>query len=1336
MITHKRYRKLKRTAASFVLANLTLTSGPLYGIFAIPFPLSVSHEEIKASSVSVLSKESASDGNIWHDAAKSLSTEVAQNGDGNAFTSLNSAFFGTDTAVTPSASGAGEEAAVPATEDATSASTTSASVPDINDFATTTPSEDATATPSSDTSISGTPEVILQPQADVPDPSDSSSTSETASAFLEKLVAFATQPLTAEAQTPAASSSASTADSAPYLEYSDFSFDGKSDASTTEPSSLDLNVSLAGAALPGATLSLQYSTDTITWLGAGNISFDAPQSNALHKGYFSFALPSSIANDLSLLKIRLAYTYPDGSSPSLSIDSVWLDAAYGRSFLSWLQSAGENVSSDLLYTDDASFDKLEFSSASFALSLPGDLSNSFTIGETAPLHKQLRMALWGANASTTAERKGDTVTYTDAFPSTDLTYDIATTGLKENIILKDADHPDSYVYLMNLKDFDWTEVNLHQIDLYRKGKKDDPLFKLYTVNAPYMEDATGARSSAVDLSVNGDLLVVTPDAAWLKSAAYPVTVDPSVVISVLNVHSHPVQGGTWNIEFVTNGQADLAITPGDPQTTRDMQFSELACNGITEDPDVSSSGVVTYKGWSCEGIGTVIYNDVKSGNHHQIFTFGDATADAFNGNVVWSGADGDGKWSNSANWAGGVVPGASDMAVFDTSCGTSCNATIDTNADVGGVSILSGYPGTITQSVSTTVTIESLGFSQAGGIYNGSAGWIFQDNGSFAMSGGTFTPPSSSGFFASSGYASGDYADETNWNVGNDFAFTGGTINGSNGNLALNGITGTVFSCMGDVNSATNLKSILIAKSVTSGTAFQLSSGCTLSGSMHSGSIPNGESTVPVEIDGTFNTVPDTYYFAGNGSGYTWYSGTGVVTVTGTLNFTGDHGSNWLSGPLVISDGGTVRMTGTNNHQISYVSNASMDSIDIQDGTLDATGLGEIQTTSINIDGVSSTYDAAIETHAVNWTNNGTFNNNQGLVLINGSSNNATILGSSAFYNLTEQGTVIFGSAGTQKTTVQNEWTARGTLRSDNPGTQWRIDPQGTRYFFNTNIQDSDNVNTAVIYTYGEPYPATSFGGNINSGNNIGWNFTQFFTVSVHPNPIVWSGAGGDGKWSNSANWAGGVVPGRGDVAKFDSTCGANCNTTIDTNVFIAGLYMDSTYTGTITQGSGKSVTIGALLYDGTTQYSYGFTQKGGTFIAGDSPFIINDFARTANGSNAFGKFAITGGTFTGGTGALKLVDTNFSISSGTFTAPSGEWDVDGNFTFSGGTILGTGKILNLSSFGTILNQNHLYGQVFTCTGNFNSVTGLTVATDKILTGNDYSNTFSDISGSGTSLEM
>ncbi|HEX4922906.1 MAG TPA: Ig-like domain-containing protein, partial [Bdellovibrionales bacterium] len=150
-------------------------------------------------------------------------------------------------------------------------------------------------------------------------------------------------------------------------------------------------------------------------------------------------------------------------------------------------------------------------------------------------------------------------------------------------------------------------------------------------------------------------------------------------------------------------------------------------------------------------------------------------------------------------------------------------------------------------------------------------------------------------------------------------------------------------------------------------------------------------------------------------------------------------------------------------------------------------------------------------------------------------------------------------------------------------------------------------------------------------------------TVKVM-NPFTWTGAAAAGAtqtyWSNNANWHGGTAPTNADVAIFDGTCSSNCSPTIDASINVAGVKLGSSYTGTITQAAGQTITVGAS----------GWKQSAGTFTGGNSAMTIS-----------VGEFHLDGGTFTSTTGdslvRAPATSVGFRVgASATFNHNNGKW--------------------------------------------------------------------------------
>ena len=151
------------------------------------------------------------------------------------------------------------------------------------------------------------------------------------------------------------------------------------------------------------------------------------------------------------------------------------------------------------------------------------------------------------------------------------------------------------------------------------------------------------------------------------------------------------------------------------------------------------------------------------------------------------------------------------------------------------------------------------------------------------------------------------------------------------------------------------------------------------------------------------------------------------------------------------------------------------------------------------------------------------------------------------------------------------------------------------------------------------------------------------FSLELDAANITWTNGSGDNNWNTLANWSTGAIPGSGDVAIFDGTSTADCN--INANVDVAGISINSGYSGIITQNSGITITIG----------SSDFSQSDGSFSGGDSDIDIN----------SGGTFTLSGGIFTSTSATLYIggsAGSNYTIfnqSGGTFNHNGGKVMID-----------------------------------------------------------------------------
>lgn len=237
-----------------------------------------------------------------------------------------------------------------------------------------------------------------------------------------------------------------------------------------------------------------------------------------------------------------------------------------------------------------------------------------------------------ANAAK-AQTRDNVVKYIDAFLNTDIVQTAYFNKIKEDIILKGPGHPEIFEYQIDLTSFDFKKDGEGNLLFYDKGHRGDISYVRFAIPAPFLIDADGKKSSAsevgFELAASGRL-TLRPSAEWLKSAKYPVILDPTIDINILNVHSYPKKSENWTVEFITQGQADLIIAPDDQATIDDDEFVSLSCGDEARAPQILAGDVIFYPNWFCEKTAAVVHYTKKAGDHALRFEFGGQVAYAYN----------------------------------------------------------------------------------------------------------------------------------------------------------------------------------------------------------------------------------------------------------------------------------------------------------------------------------------------------------------------------------------------------------------------------------------------------------------------------------------------------------------------------------------------------------------------------------------------------------------------------------------------------------------------------------------------------------------------------------
>ncbi|MBM7570649.1 DNRLRE domain-containing protein [Aquibacillus albus] len=129
------------------------------------------------------------------------------------------------------------------------------------------------------------------------------------------------------------------------------------------------------------------------------------------------------------------------------------------------------------------------------------------------------------------------VTYYDVLPNVDLSYDIQSEGIKEDIILKEPMDNPSFQFELKSNNVIPKLENNNTVIFYDKENPSKEVFKMDT---PFMYDDKGEESKAIDVDLEetnqgnqGYELTITPNDDWINSSerVYPVTVDPTLSTS-------------------------------------------------------------------------------------------------------------------------------------------------------------------------------------------------------------------------------------------------------------------------------------------------------------------------------------------------------------------------------------------------------------------------------------------------------------------------------------------------------------------------------------------------------------------------------------------------------------------------------------------------------------------------------------------------------------------------------------------------------------------------------------------------------------------------------------
>lgn len=412
--------------------------------------------------------------------------------------------------------------------------------------------------------------------------------------------------------------------------------------------------------------------------------------------------------------------------------------------------------------------------------------------------------------------------------------------------------------------------------------------------------------------------------------------------------------------------------------------------------------------------------------------------------------------------------------------------------------------------------------------------------------------------------------------------------------------------------------------------------------------------------------------------GYVGVTLTNAMTVQGNLILNGATGADsalngsqiFVRGNLTATSAGkfgttTIVMDGTGTQTLSGVSGANVQNLQINKAAGVLNLVGTIQSSG-NWSHLAGTVNAGTSTVVLTYYS---FGANLSITPGTVDYQNLTIQGSSLNYNLNAQTLKVFGnltlngSSGAEGNITNGLIEAHGSVivsgggkigsanlmfvGASNANLTWT-----SGSFLDTTVEISKTGGASVVLlsnasfsTAGRDLTITSgtldlngFDLSINDRLTVAatgilkCNGGEFTTGTLINSGLVncpgystydfnWTGAGGNANWTTAGNWQGGVAPGANDILYFaDTYCGANCNSNINASASVKGMILSSLFTGTITQGSGNTLTVGTR----------GYSQASGSFVGSDSNITVALNAATKS-------FSLTGGTFTATTALFQV---------------------------------------------------------------------------------------------------
>ncbi len=265
-----------------------------------------------------------------------------------------------------------------------------------------------------------------------------------------------------------------------------------------------------------------YSTEAQPYK-VGNIIAEATDKREEYTKQF-------ILDDGSFMAV--SYSYPIHFKDD---NGNWID--YDNTLQETSSTATEDEATATEYTNKNSDIKVNYSNKSKENNMIKIKADDYQVSWGYPNTNKVTAQVVTNNEQLEGNEKYTTLTnltsevlYENVYNNIDIQYITTSVGVKENIILKNSNAQNEFTIQFKINSLTAVAINDKLIELRDKSGK-----AVYLIEAPYMVDANGEKSTQLSLSIaeqkgNKLTLILKADKTFLSTATYPVIVDPDFTV--------------------------------------------------------------------------------------------------------------------------------------------------------------------------------------------------------------------------------------------------------------------------------------------------------------------------------------------------------------------------------------------------------------------------------------------------------------------------------------------------------------------------------------------------------------------------------------------------------------------------------------------------------------------------------------------------------------------------------------------------------------------------------------------------------------------------------------